>query len=126
MRISDWSSDVCSSDLVGIGPVEAAATEQRIDADAQHQEGADGEDRDQGLDEVFHAPRILRRPAGLNRPGDAITRQSVAVIGRGLPQGQPLRASSRRRAIPWAWISAAPSKLLRMRASHQTRPTGYY
>src|SRR3546814_10528476 len=95
MRISDWSSDVCSSDLVGIGPVEAAATEQRIDADAQHQEGADGEDRDQGLDEVFHAPRILRRPAGLNRPGDAITRQSVAVIGRGLPQGQPLRASSR-------------------------------
>ncbi len=29
------------------------------------------------------------------------------------------------RAITWAWISAAPSKMLRMRASHNTRLMGY-
>src|SRR3546814_6028346 len=29
MRISDWSSDVCSSDLVGIGAVAAAGDRQR-------------------------------------------------------------------------------------------------
>ena len=28
-------------------------------------------------------------------------------------------------AITWAWISAAPSKMLRMRASHSTRLMGY-
>src|SRR3546814_15947773 len=28
MRISDWSSDVCSSDLVGIGEIAAAAVER--------------------------------------------------------------------------------------------------
>ena len=32
--------------------------------------------------------------------------------------------SSNRRAMTWAWISAAPSKILRMRASHRMRETG--
>src|SRR5262249_36524479 len=32
--------------------------------------------------------------------------------------------SSSRRAITWAWISAAPSKILSMRASHRIRDTG--
>src|SRR6478672_5749155 len=36
-----------------------------------------------------------------------------------------VQPSSRRRAMTWAWISAAPSKIDRMRASHNTRLTGY-
>src|ERR1051326_8877307 len=36
-----------------------------------------------------------------------------------------LPRSSRRRAITCAWISAAPSKMERIRASHSTRETGY-
>jgi len=35
------------------------------------------------------------------------------------------RPESRPRAITWAWISAAPSKMLRMRASHSTREMRY-
>ena len=35
-----------------------------------------------------------------------------------------LDPSNRRRAITFAWISAAPSKMLRMRASQRMRETG--
>src|SRR3546814_13919858 len=35
MRISDWSSDVCSSDLFGAAPPGAAARTGRIDEDAR-------------------------------------------------------------------------------------------
>ena len=41
------------------------------------------------------------------------------------PRPQLTRPSSSRRAMTCAWISAAPSKMLRMRASHSTRLTGY-
>ena len=39
----------------------------------------------------------------------------------GLPLAHQLRPSIRPRAITCAWISAAPSKMLRMRASHRIR-----
>jgi hypothetical protein len=43
------------------------------------------------------------------------------------PRNPPLQLwpSSRRRAITWAWISAAPSKIDRMRASHRMREILY-
>ena len=40
-------------------------------------------------------------------------------------RGFQLRPVRRPRAMTWAWISAAPSKMLRMRASHSTRLIGY-
>src|SRR3546814_6199639 len=47
MRISDWSSDVCSSDLGKIGhgdePGAAGADHQRAGADAGHQHGGIGD-----------------------------------------------------------------------------------
>src|SRR3546814_15525793 len=38
MRISDWSSDVCSSDLPGLSPAARALVELGIHHEQQHQE----------------------------------------------------------------------------------------
>src|SRR3546814_20036662 len=70
MRISDWSSDVCSSDLLGgdIGIDEDAVAELAGDLFFQFRDGAafgiDGADQRNGdrpgvADEVFLAPLLL-------------------------------------------------------------------
>src|SRR5215472_9444742 len=50
--------------------------------------------------------------------------QGVNIDWRGNTH-EVIRSSIRRRAITCAWISAAPSKMLRTRASHSTREIGY-
>src|SRR6185312_8679036 len=76
--------------------------------EAKHEHDGDGEkgdDDEKVLQGGWH--QILGRKAG-----------SDASFAQLLP-------SSNRLAITCAWISAAPSKMLRMRASHRTRDTGY-
>src|SRR6185295_10859488 len=51
-------------------------------------------------------------------------RRNVSPLRLGFPAQLP-RSSNSRRAMTLAWISAAPSKMLRMRASHKTRLIGY-
>lgn len=63
------------------------------------------------------------------KPRDARGVNAVGrIAGTADPIGPPraqLRAASSPRAITCAWISAAPSKMLRMRASHSTRLISY-
>src|SRR3546814_10311864 len=71
LRISDWSSDVCSSDLCGItragslvwdGPVEAAGRAQQDPGEQARGRGRDPEH--EKADRVAHAPRHRHRREG--------------------------------------------------------------
>ncbi|AWB23925.1 GGDEF domain-containing protein [Methylobacterium currus] len=78
-----------------------------------------------------------RRPRTLRRRGrrpELLRRRPQRLPGAGGATGSgrrprrpdpPYCTSSRRRAMTWAWISAAPSKIDRMRASQSRRLTGY-
>src|SRR3546814_314606 len=67
MRISDWSSDVCSSDLhrqVNVRPADmAGSTEGRSEGDAAQQEGHTGCQREFGHAEVQRQEYLDRRKA---------------------------------------------------------------
>ena len=67
------------------------------------------------LDPLFAFSKACREVRG--RAYVRIIAGSVSAIGR--------NSVSSRRAITWVWISAAPSKMLRMRASHRTRVIWY-
>src|SRR6185436_2292785 len=62
---------------------------------------------------------------GKNRFNKAHASPPFADAGLPPAYRQGCQPSSRRLAMTCAWISAAPSKIDRMRASHNTRLTGY-
>src|SRR3546814_5453453 len=91
MRISDWSSDVCSSDLLQVVVDEADAAETAgDDEDAPDvavgkvgpQQGRDGE-----RDEDEHAPHGRRALLGQQMPFGAVAANRLALA---LPRTQPL------------------------------------
>src|SRR3546814_19454605 len=89
MRISDWSSDVCSSDLLGVGTGEG---QQHLAALALflHRRGQPGVERDQ-----VARTQLLRRP------------------GEGPPAGHPFRPPARlpvRRDLTAGQLGSAPGR----------------
>src|SRR3546814_19984649 len=48
MRISDWSSDVCSSDLAEKGKGQGDAAQREGHGESQQQHAADGREHDEG------------------------------------------------------------------------------
>jgi hypothetical protein len=84
--------------------------------------------------QILEATQLLRLTAG---PGAEVGLVEGVGSGGHRPRRQAQMAASRqflwpdsyslssRRAITCAWISAAPSKMLRMRASHSTRLIWY-
>src|SRR3546814_8940329 len=78
MRISDWSSDVCSSDLVGIAGQRLHASEREHEAARTvHPVRADGEH----ACDIEGADDLARR-ADPDPIADARTRQHIVEIGR--------------------------------------------
>src|SRR3546814_2168454 len=94
MRISDWSSDVCSSDLAAAGGRPPAAQTRR---------------RRGGM-----VPRLSRRlrPGRRRRPGVAVARGGGGTARPGHDRRQIGRASCRARGVHYdvIWIVAVPFK----------------
>src|SRR3546814_13053353 len=108
MRISDWSSDVCSSDLQAVALALGAGGEPQHPADGQHGDDAEQDDQ-RALVEAFDAQRLqqpllalrveaehevvpaaahpvadvqYRRPAAAEVPGPAVGEGVVDALGR--------------------------------------------
>src|SRR3546814_20414826 len=79
MRISDWSSDVCSSDLSGIGRVAYRNAANRAQRTARYQQGIDNRRRGRHTDAQI--PRADRRSADGVIGAYAIDRK-VVVTGK--------------------------------------------
>src|SRR3546814_353318 len=104
MRISDWSSDVCSSDLTEIARAEEAAQlvemvgaiDRRVQAEAGEADVANGRHRLRRVVEQAGGERERRRPAAAHREDiDAILEQEAAVEELRLerqPVARPQRA----------------------------------
>src|SRR3546814_6704872 len=101
MRISDWSSDVCSSDLFGAAPPGAAARTGRIDEDArrpalpvgQHRRFLPGIEQarlDAGRTGAFGAWRQLLEPRAVGVAGE-----DVGVVSGERRDGERLAAAPR-------------------------------
>src|SRR3546814_16798161 len=73
MRISDWSSDVCSSDLSGIGRVAYRNAANRAQRTARYQQGIDNRRRGRHTDAKL--PRADRRSAA-----GVIGEYAIAVV----------------------------------------------
>src|SRR3546814_2921022 len=67
MRISDWSSDVCSSDLAHAWPLEHLLGDEAEGDDGAELQPGDGDDRHQG---------VLQRVAEVDRPAGEATGRS--------------------------------------------------
>src|SRR3546814_17916704 len=116
MRISDWSSDVCSSDLAGPPPLRQFLGEARFLA-----EGWTGRNRRYGLEgrEGARGRTVLVIPGLL--AADWMTRplrRALASAGHEVPgwalgwnRGQIGRASSRERVCQYAYISVVAGSL---------------
>src|SRR3546814_20069752 len=102
MRISDWSSDVCSSDLEGDG-LEYLGT---LTAARRGPDGAAGA-LAQGASRRFGYHRAVRRGAG--RAVRRRRRRGAGDTGRS--RGQIGRASCRDRAGQYVWISVVAVSL---------------
>src|SRR3546814_9390657 len=99
MRISDWSSDVCSSDLQAMGALHAVyASERARHADRAALVAADGHLDLAGTDQraaarrraagrIAHLPRIMHRTGGV---GMAAARQAEIFAMR-LAHDRPAR-----------------------------------
>src|SRR3546814_11474663 len=115
MRISDWSSDVCSSDLRHLGLALLEAVERRQqDGSGDHGGGQEEahrrEEADHALeqeeDDPDHAPisAARLRPGQLNftakgAPGAGGRRRRLAR-GRAVAQSPPARATARKPSPP--------------------------
>src|SRR3546814_2094058 len=88
MRISDWSSDVCSSDLHALG------AEQVLHADRQALEGARLARLAPAVGGLGHRERLLRRlgDEGVQRPRrlDGRDVRRGELLGRDLARGQQI------------------------------------
>src|SRR3546814_18705985 len=97
MRISDWSSDVCSSDLLDAAPIPGArgAASSEDGAPATQKEGGDGKDElpaelKQSADQVIAAVEGITdtaKLAELDAAEKGRARQSVAEVKRGEVSG---------------------------------------
>src|SRR3546814_12298688 len=67
MRISDWSSDVCSSDLPGFGPWQVALGRRVRKHEPAHRIGAEAFDDVVGIDNVLLRLRHLDDTADVDR-----------------------------------------------------------
>src|SRR3546814_1189955 len=83
MRISDWSSDVCSSDLVAARPVEIPLADlQWVLAEGEGDLLDDALATDHALRAAKAAKRRVRAGVGLQRQrGEAHIGKIVAVVG---------------------------------------------
>src|SRR3546814_2709807 len=82
MRISDWSSDVCSSDLVGLGYRCRVGIEQTLHEQAWTQQIAGSQRAEQGLEGPadFHIAALVRdhgQSGGFKTNGRASCRERV-------------------------------------------------
>src|SRR3546814_15833043 len=121
MRISDWSSDVCSSDLVGIGAAFGLLARRVIEHDVVRIDEPD--DLEPGLATRLVAPRIVengaRRTARDGYVGlVAVPRQpdfpavaAVIVEAECLHRIQIGRASGRERVCTYVYISVVAVSL---------------
>src|SRR3546814_2804671 len=102
MRISDWSSDVCSSDMRARGPAELA---DRLASDAIGGErggrggagGAGADDQDVGIEAGFsgHAfPPCVSMPTGRNPVPRADWDRKAARLWRAPPDRKSTRLNS--------------------------------
>src|SRR3546814_7575590 len=92
MRISDWSSDVCSSDLIVLYDIDLTLTlpvELSITS---------------GFNAIAHAAEALYAPNG-NPLIDGLAEQGITAMCRALPllRRQPVDASARSDALYGAW-----------------------
>src|SRR3546814_13926969 len=95
MRISDWSSDVCSSDLAGEAGGVAVGAEALREAGTAPQAAERAEHldlRSHGAAQVAPAARLPARQPGCAVPGDAARQPIPAARQRG---------SKARRLSPW-------------------------
>src|SRR3546814_2717285 len=83
MRISDWSSDVCSSDLLG-GPAEMALLAARLEARAA--ENPDDVEAHLVLAQVYERGGDFAKAA-------AAYREAIALVGKLGPVPGPLHAA---------------------------------
>src|SRR3546814_12394067 len=98
MRISDWSSDVCSSDLERIGSAAESA------APHNHYQSRDG----RWVAVACTNDRMFARlAAAMGTPGlvERFPGMRERLAGRAGLDGQTGRATSRERARQYAWIS---------------------
>src|SRR3546814_2803844 len=88
MRISDWSSDVCSSDLLALTPPQA----HRLDAGDQ--------EHDVALEDVRVGDRLRVRP-GEKMPVDGVVLDGSSHVDEALLSGEslPLRKQAGDRVI---------------------------
>src|SRR3546814_14157553 len=89
MRISDWSSDVCSSDLLCRRRAKRSSAEAGVSHDEQHQQGQ-GDGGGQGLngedagDQAGGAAHLAREDIGRSGGGQVVQDQRNSTIGRAL------------------------------------------
>src|SRR3546814_9172027 len=85
MRISDWSSDVCSSDLHFLGHLVGAAADRGFEP--RHQFGVFGEEGLGILAALADADRVIAEPGArfLDQPGLDAEIEDLADLGNALP-----------------------------------------
>src|SRR3546814_2391264 len=82
MRISDWSSDVCSSDLLRVEKLDEAVDHQAADAGVAARQGVDLQQQDQA-----HHPLVERRADAAAMGQHQARLQLGHLVGRdGLPR----------------------------------------
>src|SRR3546814_12891179 len=117
MRISDWSSDVCSSDLEGPGrePLDMARDLDRVAAAAEEEAERGAVEREQQRDQYSGHAEVDRHAAVRDRPdaipavGADILRHHRADRGADRERGHldivpPLQRSERRR-VGKKWVN---------------------
>src|SRR3546814_4603870 len=114
MRISDWSSDVCSSDLFGerkatqLGAAKAEIGKAEQDAVLVHFGGEPGRLSD-GVEETDHRDRVgLAHSLGeRDVPSGVVGAQGVADFGRDEDHAAVLPSTAARSLLPrWSSLAA--------------------
>src|SRR3546814_16413014 len=109
MRISDWSSDVCSSDLV---PVDAAVAGDLRQACRHVDEGVPVAAA--GFEQQHPAARVFGQAVGKHAAGGTGTDDDVVV-------GEIGRASCRERVCQYGWISVVAVSLKKNKQDKKIR-----
>src|SRR3546814_12436359 len=98
MRISDWSSDVCSSDLIGKRSSEAFPVAAASGAGAGM------------LDPQASRPYLLKKLASLRRLSAGAAGPEDSFIGGGMRSPRQASGRSEERRVGEAWVSTCRSR----------------
>src|SRR3546814_10953392 len=117
MRISDWSSDVCSSDLLALG----ALAQQRHRADRGNRR-----QRVQPVQAIECAQHLPHGRQAGTAPGLEVAQRLLGTAGR-VGQGQrgEVAGTTRARALVAEWTRRAPVEVLEMFSIASRTSRGY-